>query len=160
MTEAAKNPDWLAGKKVIVWPLAMREVAAGDWSAVHWPEARAAEKFLVVGPGETKDITATVAALGPLPRQGDTPYADYLTAVHLTGIDGTGAQAVVYLRTMKDRQLLPSEALRPGTTVRVKLVSYEERAEELDSLNRGELEDVALLLETPNFAEWISPADR
>jgi hypothetical protein len=80
--------------------------------------------------------------------------------VHLTGIDGTGAQAVVYLRTMKDRQLLPSEALRPGTTVRVKLVSYEERAEELDSLNRGELEDVALLLETPNFAEWISPADR
>ena len=160
MTEAAKNPDWLAGKKVIVWPLAMREVAAGDWSAVHWPEARAVEEFLVVGPGETKDITATVAAVGPLPRQGDTPYADYLTAVHLTDIDGTGAQAVVYVRTMQDRQLLPSEALRPGTRVRARLVGYEERAEELDSLNRGELEDVALLLETPNFAEWISPADR
>jgi len=30
----------------------------------------------------------------------------------------------------------------------------------LDSLNRGELEDVALLVETPNFAEWISPAAR
>jgi alginate O-acetyltransferase complex protein AlgJ len=160
MTEAAKNPDWLAGKKVIVWPLAMREVAAGDWSAVHWPEARAVEEFLVVGPGETKDITATVAALGPLPRQGDTPYADYLTAVHLTDIDGTGAQAVVYVRTMQDRQLLPAEALRPGTRVRARLVGYEERAEELDSLNRGELEDVALLVETPNFAEWISPADR
>lgn len=159
-TEAAKSPDWLAGKKVIVWPLAMREVAAGDWSAVTWPEARAAGGFFVVGPGESKDITATVAAVGPLPRAGDTPYADYLTAVHLTGIDGTGAQAVAYVRTMEDRQLLPTEALRPGTTVRAKLVGYEERADELDSMNRGELEDVALLLETPNFAEWISPADR
>ena len=64
------------------------------------------------------------------------------------------------VRTMEDRQLLPTEALRPGTTVRAKLVSYEERADELDSMNRGELEDVALLLETPNFAEWISPAGR
>jgi hypothetical protein len=101
-----------------------------------------------------------VAAVGPLPEPGNTPYADFLTAVHLTGIDGTGAQAVVYVRTMQDRKLLSSEALRPGTTVRAKLLSYAERAGELDSLNRGELEDVALLLETPNFAEWISPAVR
>jgi len=158
--EAAKNPDWLAGKKVIVWPLAMREVATGDWAAIDWPEAQAAGEFVVVAPGESKDITATVAAVGPLPRQGDTPYADYLTAVHLTGIDGTGAQAVVYVRTMQDRQLLPAEALRPGTKVRARLASYGERAEELDSLNRGELEDVALLVETLNFAEWISPAAR
>jgi len=160
MTEAAKNPDWLAGKKVIVWPLAMREVAAGDWSAVDWPEAQDAGEFIIVAPGETRDITATVASVGALPRQGDTPYADYLTAVHLTGIDDTGAQAVVYVRTMQDRQLLPSEALRPGTRVRARLASYEERADALDSLNRGELEDVALLVETPNFAEWISPAAR
>lgn len=158
--EAAKNPDWLAGKKVVIWPLAMREVAAGDWSAVKWPEARSTEEFLVVGPGQSRNITATVAAVGPLPQPGDTPYADYLTAVHLTGIDDTGAQAVVYVRTMKDRQLLPTEALRPGSKVRAKLLSHEERADELDSLNRGELEDVALLVETPNFAEWISPADR
>jgi len=158
--EAARNPEWLAGKKVIVWPLAMREVAGGDWSAVDWPEVQAAEEFIVVASGETKDITATVAAVGPLPRQGDTPYADYLTAVHLTGIDGTGAQAVVYVQTMQDRRLLPSEALRPGTKVRARLFSYDERADELDSLNRGELEDVALLVETPNFAEWILPAAR
>ena len=101
-----------------------------------------------------------MAAVGPLPAPGRTPYADYLTAVHLTGIDGTGAQAVAYVWTMRDRRLLPADALRPGTTVRAKLVSYEERAAGLDSLNRGELEDVALLLETPNFAEWISPAGR
>jgi alginate O-acetyltransferase complex protein AlgJ len=158
--EAAKNPGWLAGKKVIVWPLAMREVAAGDWSPVFWPEAAQAEGFLVVEPGETREVSATVAAVGPLPEPGNTPYADFLTAVHLTGIDGTDAQAVVYVRTMQDRKLLSSEALRPGTTVRAKLLSYAERSGELDSLNRGELEDVALLLETPNFAEWISPAVR
>ena len=158
--EAAKNPAWLAGKKVIVWPLAMREVAAGDWSPVVWPEAATADGFLVVEPGGTKEVTATIAAVGPLPEPGNTPYADFLTAVHLTGIDGTDAQAVVYVRTMQDRKLLPAEALRPGTAVRAKLLSYAERAGELDSLNRSELEDVALLLETPNFAEWISPAAR
>jgi hypothetical protein len=158
--EAAKNHGWLAGKKVIVWPLAMREVAVGDWSPVFWPEAAQAEGFLVVKPGETREVSATVAAVGPLPEPGNTPYADFLTAVHLTGIDGTDAQAVVYVRTMQDRKLLSSEALRPGTAVRAKLLSYAERAGELDSLNRGELEDVALLLETPNFAEWISPAVR
>jgi alginate O-acetyltransferase complex protein AlgJ len=158
MAEAAKNPAWLAGKKVIVWPLAMREVAAGDWSPLVWPEAATADGFFVVKPGETREAIATVAAVGPLPEPGNTPYADYLTAVHLTGIDGTDAQAVVYVRTMQDRKLLPAEALRPGTVVRAKLLSYAECAGELDSLNRGELEDVALLLETPNFAEWISPA--
>ena len=158
--EAARDAAWLAGKKVVVWPLAMREVANGDWSPVAWPVAGNADGFMVVAPGDTREVTATVAAVGPLPAPGRTPYADYLTAVHLTGIDGTGAQAVAYVWTMRDRQLLPADALRPGATVRAKLVSYEERAVGLDSLNRGELEDVALLLETPNFAEWISPAGR
>jgi hypothetical protein len=95
-----------------------------------------------------------------LPAPGNTPYADYLTAVHLTGVDGTAAEAVVYVQTMRNRQLLATDALRPGTKVRARLSSYGERAAELDPLNRGELEDVALLLETPNFAEWISPAAR
>jgi alginate O-acetyltransferase complex protein AlgJ len=158
--EAARDAAWLAGKKVVVWPLAMREVANGDWSPVAWPVAGNADGFMVVAPGDTREVTAMVAAVGPLPAPGRTPYADYLTAVHLTGIDGTGAQAVAYVWTMRDRQLLPADALRPGATVRAKLVSYEERAAGLDSLNRGELEDVALLLETPNFAEWISPAGR
>jgi hypothetical protein len=150
---AGRDAAWLAGKKVVVWPLSMREVANGDWSPVVWPVAGTADGFMVVAPGDTREVTATVAAVGPLPAPGRTPYADYLTAVHLTGIDGTGAQAVAYVWTMRD-------ALRPGATVRAKLVSYEERAAGLDSLNRGELEDVALLLETPNFAEWISPAGR
>ena len=157
---AGRDAAWLAGKKVVVWPLAMREVANGDWSPVVWPVAGNADGFMVVAPGDTREVTATVAAVGPLPAPGRTPYADYLTAVHLTGIDGTGEQAVAYVWTMRDRQLLPADALRPGATVRAKLVSYEERAAGLDSLNRGELEDVALLLETPNFAEWISPAGR
>jgi alginate O-acetyltransferase complex protein AlgJ len=160
LAEAAKNPGWLEKKKVIVWPLAMREVAAGDWSPVVWPEAAVDDGFLVVDPGEAREVTATVAAAGPLPEPGSTPYADFLTAVHLTRINGTDAQAVVYVRTMRDRRLLSSDALHPGTAVRARLLSYAERAGELDSLNRGELEDVALLLETPNFAEWILPAVR
>jgi hypothetical protein len=158
--EAARDPDWLEGKRVVVWPLALRELVNGDWRPVGVPPAAPAGDFLVLGPGETRDVGATVAATGPLPPAGQTPYADYLTAVHLTGVDGTGAQAVAYVFTMKDRKLQPAEALVPGRKVRVRLAGYGSHAAELDTLNRGELEDIALLLETPNFAEWIVPADR
>ena len=159
--EAGRRPGWLEGKKVLVWPLAMREVAGGDWSPVAWLQASAtADEFLVIEPGAPREVTATVAATGPLPPAGQTPYADYLTAVHLTGIDGTEAQAVAYVFTMKDRQLLPAEALTPGRAVRVRLSSYDERSDALDPLNRGELENVALSLETPNFAGWIVPVER
>lgn len=162
-TEAAKDPAWLEGKDVVVWQLSLREVVGGDWSAVEVGSAdHEAGRFLAVPVGESREVIATVAALGPVPRAGATPYRDYLTAIHLSGLqDATGknldADAVAYVFTMRDNRLLSTAALQPGDRVRVRLVNYNERAAQLDSLNRGELDDLELMLETPNFAEWISP---
>ncbi len=165
--EARKNPGWLEGKKVVVWEMAVREFVNGDWSDIRI-EGRVSDArgFFVVPPGEPVEVLATVAAVGPLPRPGESPYADYLTAVHLADLRdaATGAplarDALVYAFTMRERKVLPSANLAPGQSIKVKLSNYAGKSDMLDAINRGELDDVELMLETPNFAEWITPSER
>ena len=161
---AAQDPDWLKGKDVLVWQLSLREVVGGDWTPVEFGGTETARtgRFLVVPAGEPRQVIATIAGLGPVPKPGTTPYREYLTAVHLTDLqdaDGKSLdeEALAYVFTMRDSQLLPPAALQPGDCVRARLANYDEQAAQLDPLNRGELDDVDLMLETPNFAEWISP---
>ena len=166
-TEALKDSVWLAGKKVVVWEMAVREFVNGDWSDIRI-EGRAsdAREFFVVPPGEPVEVLATVAAVGPLPRPGESPYADYLTAVHLADLldAATGSllarDALAYVFTMRERKALPSAQVAPGQAVKAKLSNYAEKADMLDAINRGELDDVDVMLETPNFAEWITPCER
>jgi hypothetical protein len=162
--EAAQDPDWLEGKDVLVWQLSLREVVGGDWTPVEMGGTETAQtgRFLVVPAGQPREVFATIAERGAVPKPGTTPYREYLTAVHLSDLqdaDGKSldAEALAYVFTMRDNQLLPPAALQPGERVRVRLVNYDEQAAQLDQLNRGELDDVDLMLETPNFAEWISP---
>jgi hypothetical protein len=163
--EATRDPAWLEGKDVLVWQLSLREVVRGDWTPVELAGADVGKtgSFLIVPPGEPREVIATVAALGRVPKPGTTPYRDYLTAVHLSDLqdaDGKNldGDALAYVFTMRDNQLLPAADLQPGARARVRLVNYDEQAAQLDPLNRGELDDLDLMLETPNFAEWISPA--
>ncbi len=161
---AAKDPAWLRGKKVVVWQLAARELVAGDWSPVAWQdEAAASAGFFVAPPGHAVEVVASVAGVGPVPRPGTTPYADYLTAVHLTDLRDAASgksldgESLVYVFTMRGHRLLPEAALSSGQQVRARLSNYGDQAATLDALNRGELDDVDVMLETPNFAQWIEP---
>ncbi len=163
--EAIKDPGWLEGKDILVWQLSLREVVGGDWTPVELAgsDPTKTRSFVVVRPGEPREVVATVVGLGPVPKPGSTPYADYLTAVHLSDLQGADGKnldgdALAYVFTMRDNQRLPAATLQPGDRVRVRLVNYDEQAAQLDPLNRGELDDVDVMLETPNFTEWISPA--
>jgi len=164
--ESARNPGWLEGKKVVVWVMAAREFVRGDWSHVGLPatsEKPAKRQFFVVPPGETVDVTARVISLGAIPAAGVSPYADYLTAVHLGEMRNAASgseipgDALVYLFTMRDHELLPVPGLVPGQRVTLRLSNYAAKADKLDSLNRGDLEDLGVMMEQPNFAEWIVP---
>jgi alginate O-acetyltransferase complex protein AlgJ len=164
--EALQNPGWLEGKKVVVWLMAAREFARGDWSSVQLPKVDnlgASGQFFVVPPGKTLDVMARVFAVGAMPMPGDSPYADYLTALHLGELEDTASgrkisgEALAYIFTMRDRKLLPVPGLADGQRVKLRLSNYSERADKLDSLNRGDLEDFGVMMEEPNFAEWIDP---
>ena len=164
--EALQNPGWLEGKKVVVWLMAAREFARGDWSSVELPKVdnlAASGQFFVVPPGKTLDVTARVFAVGAMPVPGDSPYADYLTALQLGELEDTASgrrisgEALAYIFTMRDRKLLPVPGLAQGQRVKLRLSNYSERADKLDSLNRGDLQDFGVMMEEPNFAEWIAP---
>ena len=164
--EALQNPGWLEGKKVVVWLMAAREFARGDWSSVELPKVdnlAASGQFFVAPPGKTLDVTARVFAVGAMPVPGDSPYADYLTALQLGELEDTASgrrisgEALAYIFTMRDRKLLPVPGLAEGQRVKLRLSNYSERADKLDSLNRGDLQDFGVMMEEPNFAEWIAP---
>jgi alginate O-acetyltransferase complex protein AlgJ len=165
-TEAARNPGWLDHKKVLVWVMAAREFVRGDWSHVNLEEGKAPiarSRFFVVPPGQPREVEARIVSHGPLPVAGNSPYADYLTAVHLTDLrDAVSRQAIdgdalAYLCTMRDHRVISSPDMVEGAYIRLRLSNYEENADKLDPLNRGEIDDVEVMMEEPNFAEWTSP---
>jgi alginate O-acetyltransferase complex protein AlgJ len=165
--EMARNPDWLESKKVVVWVMAAREFTRGDWSHVALKDKIPAksEELFVVPPGPGVEVSANIAGFGQLPSAGDSPYADYLTAVHLTGLcDASSGQklahhALVYIFTMRDRQILRLPQLVEGHRVKLRLFNYAQKSKILDGLNRGDLEDLEIMMQEPNFAEWTGSVE-
>lgn len=163
--EDVRNPGWLDGKRVVIWVMAAREFVRGDWSEVDLAAGKQTEQrgFLVLPAGKSVDVEADIKATGPLPSTVSTPYADYLTAVHLTGIRDVstgraiGSDALAYIFTMRDRRMMIPPGLAAGDRITLRLSNYAEKADKLDSLNRGELDDPDVMMEEPNFAEWLAP---
>lgn len=166
----SKDDHRFKAKKVVVWQLAMRELLAGDWGHVPLPDQKTKyppsteNRFFVAPTGQPVEVTGIIRSTGSMPRPGETPYADFLTAVHLGDLRDTAsgnkldAEALVYVFTMRERRLLPAASLVAGQEVRALLLNYGENAARLDPLNRSEPDDVELMLQEPNFAEWILPS--
>jgi alginate O-acetyltransferase complex protein AlgJ len=166
--DLARGKDRLAGKKVLVWEFAMRELGVGDWKIIELPQAATAaslpektsEGFFAPGAGEIVEIEATVQSRSVVPKPGTVPYKDQVFSVHLTGLQGqnvpAGHQAVVYLFGMKDNKLTGASEWKPGQRVKIKLKAWEEVASQYERFNRSELDDADLQLETPC---WGEPAE-
>jgi hypothetical protein len=163
--EAARNPGWLEGKKVVIWVMAAREFVRGDWTRVDLDSGRAAaasDHFFVAAPGSPLEVDARIVSRGPVPVPGESPYADYLTALHLSDLrdaatgEPISGDALAYVFTMRDHRVVPSPDLIVGGRARLRLSNYTEQAGQLDSLNRGEIDDVELMMQEPNFAEWTT----
>jgi len=164
--EDARHPGWLDGKKTVVWVMAAREFVRGDWSGVELSahgqnnEAHAHKIFFTAAPGRPVEVEAVVKTVGALPSPGATPYADYLTAIHLAELREVtsgreiGGEALAYIFTMRDRRVVAPDELVAGRRIKLRLSNYAEKSDLLDSLNRGELDDLDIMMEEPNFAEW------
>ena len=165
--EASQGRDRLAGKKLVVWQFAMRELAVGDWKILKIPaveksrpvEASAEGGFFVPGKDEEIEVEGTIAARSSTPRPGTVPYKDQIFAVHLTGMTGgktsSSNQAVVYLFGMMDNQLTPVAAWKVGDRVKLKLRRWADVASQYERFNRSELDDETLLLAEPTWGEPI-----
>ena len=161
--ELARGRDRLAGKKLVVWEFATRELSFGNWKLLDLKLGEAKpSRFLSLKPGQEIEVNGTVESISPVPRPGTVPYKDHIEALHLVdvvGIDSRDttahAQAVVYLWSMRDNVWTHAARLRPGESVKLRLRPWPDVSAQYEKFNRTELEDSALQLEEPVWGEEI-----
>ena len=157
--ELARGRDRLAGKKVVIWQFAARELAFGNWKLIDLKlGSAAAARFFTPPPGAEIEVSGMVEATSSVPRPGSVPYADHVMAVQLSDVksrdaSANGAQAVVYLMSMRENVWTPAARLRPGDRVTLRLRNWSEVSAQFEQINRSELDDPELQLEEPVWGE-------
>jgi len=161
--DLARGRDRLAGKKLVVWEFAARELAFGDWKMLEMKIGQPAPAhFFVPKSGEEVIVSGTVEAVSTVPRPGTVPYRDHILALHLIDLTVEGGSAneafesLVYLESMRDNALTAAARFRPGDHVRLRLRAWMDVSDRYDKINRSEIDDPAVQLEEPCFGETIS----
>ena len=148
--ELKRGRDRLAGKKVVIYEFAIRELVNGDWKILDMTlgEARESEFLEVTSP---RTVAATVLAVSEVPRPNSAPYKDHVMSLHLGDIDGGEAQVLVYVVSMRDNKWTQAAKLRVGDTVKIHLIPWSEAEFNYGSWNRSEFEDEMFLQASPAF---------
>jgi SGNH hydrolase-like domain, acetyltransferase AlgX len=160
--ELSRGRDRLAGKKLVIWEFAARELSFGNWKLLDLKLGEAKpSRFLTLKPGEQIEVSGTVESISPVPRPGTVPYKDHIEALHLVDVVATDspdatashAQAVVYLWSMRDNVWTSAARLRPGDRIKLRLRPWADVSAQYEKFNRTELDDPALQLEEPVWGE-------
>lgn len=159
--ELARGRDRLAGKKIVIWQFAERELTHGDWKLIDLRLGEPVKDglksgFLVVEPGQELDVQAVVAAISKSARPGSVPYRDNILTLHLVDIRGKigglpGEQALVYGLGMQDNELTDLANVRPGDQIAITLSAWEDVEGDYGSYRRSPLDDEMMELELPNW---------
>ena len=158
--ELQRGNDRLAGKKLVIWEFAARELAWGDWKILPMTLGERRETGMYVPPaGTTKVVRGVVRAVSPAPKPGSVPYKDHIVMVHVEGLESAddpaadGQEAVVFAWSMRDNVQTPPAAWRPGDVVNLRLRRWAAVADEYEAINRSELDDEAAMLAEPAWGE-------
>jgi alginate O-acetyltransferase complex protein AlgJ len=160
-TDLARGRDRLAGKRVVIWQFADRELAIGNWKLLPMQRGAAPDdKFLVPEPGRDRIVTGTIAAAGGVPKPGAVTYRDHIRALHLVDLRDEkgpmeGGQAVVYIWSMRNSQWTEAARFRPGDVITVRLRPWDDVVRQLGGINRSELQEPALQLQPANWGELV-----
>jgi hypothetical protein len=155
--ELARGRDRLAGKKLVIWQFAARELTEGDWKWIDLSLGKApVSRFVTPQPGAELRVRGVVAAVSGVPRPGTAPYKDHVLSIHLVDVAGgpiSNGQAVVYVMSMKDNVWTAAAQYRPGDETELKLKPWSDVSTKYDGINRSELEDGDLQLQEPCWGE-------
>lgn len=160
-----RGQDLLAGKRVVVFQFATRELSRGDWRLVDLrpsaPPPRPAS-FLRPAPGARLEVRGVVREIGPLPRPGSVPYPDHIAALHVAEVTVRGAAAavdgddlLVYLWSMRGHQPTGAARYRAGDAIALRIRPWSDVAGALDGINRSEVAAPAARLAEPWWGEPI-----
>jgi alginate O-acetyltransferase complex protein AlgJ len=158
--ELQRGNDRLAGKKLVIWEFASRELASGDWKLIPMALGEKREAGMYVPPtGKSVDIRGVVRAASPAPKPGTVPYKDHIIMLHLAEMKSAedpsadGNEAVVFVWSMRDNVQTPAAGWRAGDTVSLRLRPWADLNGKYEAINRSELEDDNLLLADPAWGE-------
>ncbi|MEY2505081.1 MAG: alginate O-acetyltransferase complex protein AlgJ [Verrucomicrobiota bacterium] len=161
--ELARGKDRLAGKKLVIWEFAARELAFGDWKMLDMKLGKPMPpKFFVPKTSETVTASGTIEAISTVPRPGTVPYREHILAVHLTDLAVEGRppndalESLVYLASMRDNVLTPAARLGPGDRVKLRLRAWTDVSDRYEKINRSEIDDPAVQLEEPCWGEPVN----
>ena len=130
----ARSSARLAGKRLVVYEFAMRDLASGDWkiTPLAGPKAEGAPAASIV--------TGMIREISRAPRPGTVPYKDLLVCIHLDTIGNFPyPEILVFLHGMKNNVLTAANSLEPGERVTLRVVPWNTVQEKIGSLNRVEL---------------------
>jgi alginate O-acetyltransferase complex protein AlgJ len=161
--DLARGRDRLAGKKLVIWEFAARELTFGDWKLIEMKLGQPRpSRFFVPKANELVVVDATVEAVSSVPRPGTVPYTDHILALHLTDLavedrsSNEALESLVYLESMRDNVLTAAARLRPGDRITLRLRAWSDVSERYEKINRSEIDDPAIQLEEPCWGELIS----
>lgn len=158
--ELQRGDDRLAGKKLVIWQFASRELSFGDWKLLSLALGEKRETTMYVPPaGKAVAVRGVVRAASPAPKPGTVPYKDHIIMVHLTEMTSSddpaadGCESVVFVWSMRDNVQTPAAGWRPGDEISLRLRPWAELAGKYEAINRSELEDDAILLADPTWGQ-------
>ena len=161
--ELARGRDRLAGKHLVIYQFAIRELAVGNWKRIDLKPGTPPEtKYLVIPQGGERIVRGRIEAVSAVPRPGTVAYKDHVMAVHLTDLEADGrplaeTDAMVYMRSMTDHVWTAAARYRAGDIVRLRLTAWSDVAARYEGINRSELDDMALQLAEPCWGEPSKP---
>ena len=153
--EIARGDDRLAGKRLVIWEFAARELAVGDWRIIPMkektPRAPPDESPQPARPaGDGLVVRGRIESAAGVPQPGSVPYRDAVTALHVSLLEAVagsppGEQVVVYLWGMQDNRWTAPARWKPGDAVTLNLKPWDEVRAKYGRFTRIELDD-------PDFA--------
>ena len=156
--DLARGRDRLAGKKLVVWEFATRELAFGNWKLLDLTlRSPAPSHFFTPQSNHEIVVSGTVDAISTVPRPGSAPYADHIIALHLVDVSAPvqhgDQQCLVYLWSMRNYTLTAAAHLRPGDRIRARLRPWADVSTQYEKISRSDLDDPAFQLEEPAWGE-------
>jgi hypothetical protein len=149
--ELAQGEDRLAGKKVVVWQFAARELAVGDWQLLDMT-LRQSRKPADGPPSADRGliVSGTIAARSAAPRAGQIPYAHHIFTLDLTDLQVhrgtlTEPKIAVYLFSLRNHQNTPAFSWPVGKRVKLKLQPWKPKFfAKYGRINRTETDNMEL----------------
>ena len=153
--ELKRGRDRLAGKKVVIWEFAARELSVGDWKLLDMElNTDYVSEFFVPGEEASVTVTGIVRETSQVPIPNTVPYKDHVVSVHITSLKdvATGkelGESVVYLSSMENNIWTAAANLRNGQEVTLTLHDWNAYADKFGAMNRSELQDDELSFADP-----------